>query len=204
MSDFAALDAVHQSQATNFDSVDQNMLLRSDATRMERMGDDKLFVKFYSKAVKDDAKSQEAGRAIFQETVFINIKIPGDKNNDVNRIAFPEDITRFPLHYERFRKGQEQVIGTPLSAVPFLSEAQVEEYKALFIRTVEQLAGLSDVQASKIFGSVAHKQDAQRWLDSLKGADKLRAEFETEKEATAKMIAALNAQLAELKMPAKK
>jgi len=201
---FAALDAVHQSQSTNFDDIDQNMLLRSDANRMAHQGDDKLFVKFYAKATKDEAKSQEAGRAIFEEKVYVNIKIPGDKNNDVNRIAFPEDIMRFPIHYERFRKGQEQVIGTPLNAVPFLNEAQVEEYKSMYIRTVEQLAALSDVQASKIFGSVGHKQQAQAFIDAFKSTDALRAEFDEEKQATAKMIASLNEQLAKLQPQVKK
>jgi len=193
MTDFAVLDAVHQSQATNFDSIDSRMLMQSDSSKIERAADDKLFVRFYTKATKNEAKSQEAGRAIFEEQVFINIKIPGDKNNDVNRIAFPEDITRFPIHYERFRKGQEQVIGTPLNAVPFLNEAQVEEYKALYIRTVEQLAALSDVQASKIFGSVAHKQEAQKFLDSFKSADSLRAEFQKKFEDQQAQIAALQA-----------
>ena len=193
MTDFAVLDAVHQSQATNFDSIDSRMLMQSDSSKIERAADDKLFVRFYTKATKNEAKSQEAGRAIFEEQVFINIKIPGDKNNDVNRIAFPEDITRFPIHYERFRKGQEQVIGTPLNAVPFLNEAQVEEYKALYIRTVEQLAALSDVQASKIFGSVAHKQEAQKFLDSFKSADSLRAEFQKKFEEQQAQIAALQA-----------
>ena len=196
--DFASLDAVHQSIPTNLDMLDARMLFQSDAQAISRAGDEKLFVKFYVRAEKNEAKSVEAGRAIMEEKVFINIKLPGDKHNDVNRIAFPEDIVRFPLHYERFRKGQEQVVGSPLSAVPFLTEAQVEEYKALYIRTVEQLAGLPDVQAQKILGSITHKQQAQAWLDSFKGADRLREEFEAEKKSMADQMAAMQAQLAEL------
>ena len=193
MTDFAVLDAVHQTQATNFDSLDSRMLMQSDSNKIERAADDKLFVRFYTKAVRDDQKSLEAGRAIFEERVYVNIKIPGDKNNDVNRVAFPEDIMRFPMHYERFRKGQEQVVGTPLNAVPFLSEAQIEEYKSLYIRTVEQLASLADVQASKIFGSVDHKQKAQAWLDSFKSADTIRSEFQKKFEEQQAQIAALQA-----------
>jgi hypothetical protein len=191
--DFALLDAVHQQVATNFDNLDSNMVVKSDATRMERMGDDKLMVKFYSRSVKDDAKSKEANRAIFEEQTYINIKLPGDKNNDVNRVAFPEDIVRFPVHYERYRKNQDQVIGTPLSAVGFLTEPQVEEYKTLFIRTVEQLAGLPDVTCQKIMGSVTHKQQAQAFLDSFKSADTLRAEFQKKFEEQAAQIAELQA-----------
>lgn len=196
--DFAALDAVHQSIPTNLDALDSRMVYQSDATQVERSADSKLFVKFYAKSVKDEEESAKQNRAVHKEVVFINIKIPGDKNNDVNRVAFPEDIQRFPIHYERFRKGQEQVIGTPLSAVPFLTDAQVEDYKAIFIRTVEQLAGLPDVQAQQIMGSVAHKQQAQAWLDSFKGAERLRSEFEAKAKADRELIAKMQAQLDEL------
>jgi hypothetical protein len=85
------------------------------------------------------------------------------------------------------------VIGTPLSAVGFLTEPQVEEYKTLFIRTVEQLAGLPDVTCQKIMGSVTHKQQAQAFLDSFKSADTLRAEFQKKFEEQAAQIAELQA-----------
>jgi hypothetical protein len=178
------------------------MAFQSDANQVSRVGDDKLFVKFYSRSLKNDEESLKQNRAIYEEKVFINIKLPGDKNNDVNRIAFPEDIVRFPIHYERFRKGQEQVVGTPLNAVPFLTDAQVEEYKALFIRTVEQLAGLPDVQAQRILGAITHKQQAQAWLESFKGAERLREEFNEEKKEMAKQMAAMQAQIAALSRPA--
>jgi hypothetical protein len=200
--DFASLDAVHQSIPTNLDALDSRMAFQSDANQVSRVGDDKLFVKFYSRSLKNDEESLKQNRAIYEEKVFINIKLPGDKNNDVNRIAFPEDIVRFPIHYERFRKGQEQVVGTPLNAVPFLTDAQVEEYKALFIRTVEQLAGLPDVQAQRILGAITHKQQAQAWLESFKGAERLREEFNEEKKEMAKQMAALQHQIAALSRPA--
>jgi len=196
--DFATLDAAHQAIPTNLDALDSRMAFQSDANQVSRAGDDKLFVKFYSRPTKDEEKSRAAGRAIFEDVVFINIKLPGDKNNDVNRMAFPEDIQRFPVHYERFRKGQEQVVGTPINALPFLTEAQAESYKAMFIRTVEQLAGLPDVQAQTILGSVTHKQQAQAWLDSFKGVERLREEYEAEKKSMAEQMAAMQAQLAAL------
>lgn len=196
--DFATIDAVHQSVPTNLDALDSRMLMQSDATAVSRQGDDKLFVRFYMKPVKNEEKSLEAGRTIMEDHVYINIKLPGDKHNDVNRIAFPEDFVRFPLHYERFRKGMEQVVGTPLTALPFLTEAQVEEYRSVFIRTVEQLAGLPDVQAQKMLGSISHKQQAQVWLDSFKGAERLRQEYEADKAKMAEQMAAMQEQLAKL------
>lgn len=199
--DFAALDAVHQMQPTNFDGLDANLAFKSDSTQMERVGDAKLFVRFYSKPTKDDEESVKQNRAVFKDVVYINIKLPGDKFNDVNRTAFPEDIQRFPMHYERFRKGQEQIVGTPIDALPFLTEAQAEEYKALFIKTVEQLAGLPDSVTQRILGSVTHKQQAQAWLDSFKGADRLRAEFEEKDKARDAEMAELRARLDAMTKP---
>lgn len=193
--DFAVLDALNQSTPTNFDTLDSSMAFRSDANNMARLGDDKLYVRFYNRPMKDEEKSKEAGRSIFKDVVFINIKIPGDKNNDVNRMAFPEDYQRFPVHFERFKKNQEQVIGTPLNALPFLTEAQVTEYATIFIKTVEQLAGMSDVNCQKFMGSIEHKQKAQAWLDSFKGAERLREEFEEQRKADQEKMAAMQAQL---------
>lgn len=199
--DFAVLEAIHQSTPTNLDALDARMAFASDAQQVSRAGDEKLFVRFYTKQERNEEKSLEANRAVYEEKVYINIKMPGDKHNDINRVAYPEDIVRFPVHYERFRKGQEQVVGTPLNALPFLNETQVEEYKSMYIRTVEQLAGLPDVQAQKILGSIAHKQQAQAWLDSFKGAERLREEFEAEKTKMAEQMAAMQAQLAKLTTP---
>jgi hypothetical protein len=197
---FAVADALHQSQPTNFDDVDSRMLFQSDGERVANMADQKLAVRFFSKPVKNEAESLKQNRAIFEQHEFVNIKIPGDKNNDVIKdLALePYYIQRFPEHYARFKKNQEQVIGTPLNALPFLTEAQGEEYKAMNIRTVEQLAGMSDVHCQTIMGSVAHKQQAQKWLDAFKGAEQLRKDFEADKEAQAAQIAELQAKIAAL------
>jgi hypothetical protein len=194
---FAVLDAINQSQPTDFAAVDANMMFKSDESRVATAMDSKLFVNFFTKPVKHEAKSLEAGRAIFETHEFVNIKIPGDKNNDVVKDLSlePHYIQRFPVHYARFKKNQEQIVGTPLNLLPFLTEAQVEEYRTYNIRTVEQLAGLADVQAQTILGSIKHKQEAQAWLDSFRGADELRKEFAAEREAQAKQISELQAKI---------
>jgi hypothetical protein len=197
---FAVLDALNQSQPTDFDTVDANMMFKSDENRVATAMDAKLFVQFFSKPVKNDEKSIAAGRAIFEPHEFVIIKIPGDKNNDVVKdlTLEPYYIQRFPIHYARFKKNQEQIVGTPLNVVPFLTEVQVEEYKAINIRTVEQLAGMSDVNCQTLMGSVKHKQDAQAFLDTFKSAETLRKDFEASQAAQAAQIAELQAKLAEL------
>ena len=200
MNSFSVLDANNQAQPTNFEALDENMMFRSNESRVAQAADGRLFVNFFMKAVKNEAKSLEAGRAIFEEREFLNIKIPGDKNNDVVKDLSiePHYIQRFPVQYARFKQNQEQVVGTPLNLAPFLTESQVEEYRALNIRTVEQLAGLSDVNAQTIMGSIKHKQEAQAWLDSVKGAEALRMEYEADKAKRDEEMAALRAKIEEL------
>lgn len=195
---FDSLNALHQMQPTAFDALDANMAFRSDSNAMANRDDAKLFVKFYTRPVRNDELTAKEGRVIHEDKLFINIKIPGDKNNDVNRIAFPEDIQRFPQHFQRFKDGQEQVIGTPLSVVPFLTESQVEDYRTVHIRTVEQLAMLSDGNAQKILGAVSHKQQAQEFLDKMKNVDTLREEFDRKNKERDAEIEELRAQLAAL------
>lgn len=198
MSTFAELDAVNQATPTNFGVLDEAMAFATDEMAQAYKDDNKLFVQFYKRNLRNEAASLEAKRAIFETHTFILIKIPGDKHNDVNRIANEHDQQRFPVQFAKFQKGLEQIVGTPLDAVPFLTMAQIEEYKYLNVRTVEQLAGLSDGICQKIMGAVTHKQKAQEWLDAFKDADKMRAEFAAKTEAQQTEIEELKKQMAQL------
>lgn len=196
--DFAALDMAHQAAPTNFAPLDDAMAFATDEQAQAYKDDNKLFVQFYNRNLRNEAKSLEEKRAIFETHTFILIKIPGDKYNDVNRIASEHDKARFPIQFAKFEKGQEQIVGTPLDALPFLTSAQVEEYKYLHVRTVEQMAGMADALCQRVMGAIVHKQKAQEWLDTFKDADKLRAEFNAKAEAQQKELDSLKAQLAAL------
>jgi len=141
-----------------------------DHTMHERhgAGDEALLVKFFIKPAEDQKASKEAGRPIFHDIEWIDIRIPGNKDNVVCRPLRQRDIERFPRHYaafkQRIEKGAEAVVGTPLELFPFVTAARVEELKFFNIRTVEQLAATPDSTAGKFMGFHDLKKKAQDFM----------------------------------------
>jgi hypothetical protein len=143
-----------------FDS-DHNLFSRANA------GDEQLFVVFYMGVIKDEGRSEQEGRPIFNDVECVRIIVPGDKNNVVDRPASKQDKQRFAKQYGMFREGrteEEQVSGTRLNEWPYLTRAQAEELKYLGIKTVEQLANVRDDITGKVPGLVSLKQNAAVWL----------------------------------------
>lgn len=160
--------------------------------------DNRLWVQFYLRPEKNERKTAEAGRPIFDEIVFVKIMIPGDKNLVFDQPADPEYQRRFPKQWERFKAGQQQATeGTPLEAVTWLTVGQVAEFKALNIFTVEQLADVPDQLAQKFMGAFEIRRKAQAFLEAAKGeaaTSKLAAELEKRDQ----QIAALQKQMEDL------
>jgi len=132
--------------------------------------DQVLLVRFYSHPKKNLAKSEEEGRPIFEDTDYIEIMQPGNKDSIIRRPASQRDKDRFAEHYRKFqaRATEDHVEGTLLSEWPAISRAQVEELRFLNIRTVEQLAQLADSNAQNIMGIQGLKQKAAKYLETAK------------------------------------
>lgn len=147
--------------------------------------DERLVVLFRNHAVKNNFKSQEAGRPIFDDVEIVEIRAPGSK--DVK--AFPAtdrshwsgaqygdeqvEITyaeRFAIQYRQFKAKEAQTIsGTPLAHVPFLTEARRAELRALSVYTVEQLAAIDGQELKNIGqGGRELKNKAQEFIDESK------------------------------------
>ena len=72
--------------------------------------------------------------------------------------------------------------GTPLKQWPLLSPAQIAEFNALNILSVEMLAELSDANVSKIFDGRIWREKAKAWLAQSKdGATATRLAAENER-----------------------
>lgn len=81
---------------------------------------------------------------------WVRISIVGDPNV-VERKARGEDAERFQLEWDAFQSGQEAVPkGTDLMELPQMNEARARDLKVKGIRTVEELAGASDMAVSRI------------------------------------------------------
>lgn len=147
------------------DSPDHNLFARADA------GDEKLFVVFYMGVLRNEGKSIDEGRPIFDDTECVRIIIPGDKNSVIDRPATKADKARFSKQYGMFQAGakeEEQVSGTRLTEWPFLTRAQVEEFKHIGIHTVEHIAGARDDICARVPGMHALKRHAEVWLGKAK------------------------------------
>lgn len=168
--------------ATDFDFEAQRL---NDLASQQAWGLDKgLHVQFYKHAELNSFRTQEAGRKIFDEHVYIRILMPANRLNVIERRATEEDKTRFAAHYTRFLQGAEQLqTGTQLSELPGLTAAQVLEFRALKVDTVEQLAALPDTTVSLIgVGGQMLKQQAIRFLDARANSLELSQEVRDLKE----------------------
>lgn len=113
------------------------------------------WVKFTVEAVKNQKKTDLAGRPIFDNKVFVHIKGPGmEKSVPAYEIDPPNPETgfhgneyyrRYQKPYEAFKSnGMEGISGTPLTELPFLSKAEIAEIRASRIHSAEQLAALNE------------------------------------------------------------
>lgn len=128
--------------------------------------DKKLLVKFYVKPRPDNAESLKAGRPIFKDVEYIDIKIPGDRTGGVARPASHADKQRFRAHYEAFKSRIEMPLsGTPLIEWPLVSRSLAEELAFHNVKTVEHLSTMSDTHSGKFMGLNALKAKALKWLE---------------------------------------
>jgi hypothetical protein len=128
--------------------------------------DNKLYVEFSRKPRLHPAKSRDAGRAIYEEADYVRIHVPGDKSSVIERPITEMDEQRFADRYKKWKAGQaEAVIGTPLTALPGMSPAKVEEYKYFKIITVEQLAEANDGLGQKFMSFQQDKQRAKAFME---------------------------------------
>lgn len=144
--------------------------------------DNRLWVRFFVDAEQDMEASVSQGRPIFAEREFIEIRIPGDKDEIRVRPVRFTDTQSFPRQYAAFKAGLEQpVTGTPLDKIPFITKAQAAELAAVGIKTAEQLRDMSDGNAQKFMGASQLKAKVGAFLAAAEGAApalKFQAEIE--------------------------
>jgi len=173
-------------------------------------------VDFYNGAQKNEVKSLAAGRPIYDDVEMIRIRWAGNtkselhapandrsdrpiKNREDNSRYYPKwkDHPDFKPAYDAFKAGQASVLnGTPISELPFLTEGQRLELKAINILTAEALANV-DPNSKLGSGLKDLRRDAQNYLQRAAGAA-VDARHEAEKAAMQAQMDELKAQMAEL------
>jgi hypothetical protein len=160
---------------------------------------DAAFPRFHLRPVRQGFKSEQAGRDIWEDAEYVEIFTPGMTRSIPCEPVGETHRGRWPAQYEAFRKGLEPPAeGTPLEQWPPLSPAQVLTLKAAHVRTVEQLAEVSDAALQTIgLGARGLRTKAGDWLASAKSAEPLARERARADAAEAE-VARLSAQVAEL------
>ena len=159
--------------------------------------DSKLYVQFYLRPILQPSASNEAKRPIFKDTEHVRILVPGDKLSIVDRVASDDDRQRFADHYAKFKAGRgDEIVGTRLEAVPWMTRSKVEEYKYFGIHTVEQLSEASDSVGQKFPGFHQDRERCKAFLEATTGTNARVSELE-------KQLAELRAQLPQPKVAAK-
>lgn len=193
-----------------------NMIASDDANPDfvgQKNPDSSLSVLFYSKPLKNEFKSGEAGRPIFDDADMVKIFLPGDDKNIIDTFARDDHKARFPRqwqHYQNKLAGDQRLAGkTPIDQWPRITPAQAEELRAIKFLAVDDIANASDHQLQAIgmiAGMSPHAfRDAAR--SYLRVASGEAAESKTaaalasvteENAAMKEQLAAMQAQLAAL------
>ena len=152
-----------------------------------------VYAKFYMHPKQDEKASAEAGRPIYVEKEYVEIIAAGNSNNIIRRPVSDMDRRRFRQAYAKFREGDtEQLVGTPLSEVTWITRGMVEELAYKKVRTVEQLSELNDAVCGAMPGVYDLKRKAQAWVAKAEGAAPFTA-LQKENDELKNRIAALEA-----------
>ena len=162
-----------------------------------RFADSGVYAEFHYHPKRNDLKSKELGRDIFEDTPYVRIMVPGDKDNIVFRPVRDTDKQRFPKQWQAFLAKEEQVQeGTPLSEWNGISRSQAEELKAFGIKTVEALVSMPDSHGQGFMGINALKAKAKAYIEDASFAAPI-ARLTQENEALRVEIEMLKAAMSE-------
>lgn len=172
------------------------------------------FVEFKRIAVPDSVKTQELGRRVTKDVDFAYIMQPGSrdqverkatdwlamikqKNLDASPDAYPDEWVRgFHEKYKAWLDGQEMPLdGTSVKEWALLSPAQAENFIALRILTIEDVAAMTEDALGRFgMGGRELREKAREWLTKQEVAGSLAIENQELKQ----QLADLSARLAQL------
>lgn len=165
------------------------------------------FVEFKRIAVPDALKTQELGRRVTKDVDFAYIMQPGSRDQverkatdwlamikqkslEASPDAYPEQwVQGFHDKYAAWLAGQEMPLdGTSVKEWALLSPAQAENFIALRILTIEDVAAMTEDALGRFgMGSRELREKAREWLTKQEVASGLALENESLKKIIADM-----------------
>ena len=186
----------------SFDEMEQ---MANDQQKGRYAGDKNLMIQFHTLPMMDTQKSQDEGRPIYRDVEHVRILIPGSKESVVDKVVTDIERRRFKDLYEKWKANEQlDFTGTPLESCTWMAKSLVEEMKFFHVRTVEQLAELSDTHAQKFPGIRQYINLAKAYIaqaEKGKAASDLAAAMDAQKkenEDLREMIRGLQETLARL------
>jgi hypothetical protein len=168
----------------------------------------KTKVMFRTVQKKDNFQTLEQKRPVFKEVVHI-VKIVADPKLRIDRPVREADKEEWPREWAQWEKTREsRILGTPIESWPAISDTQKEEFRAMKLYTVEQVAGLPDSAQNMIgmgFNGLREKAKlfVTQGLNETQTVAKIRAEMSEEKAAMQKQLDEMKAMLESLTAPKK-
>lgn len=151
---------------------------------MADQSESRINARFENLAIRNEAKSKEANRPIYDDAVVCRITLGGDRLQapvfmaweqvpggveDDNGYMVPMTYAeKYSKQYEQFMRGEIQSkSGTPLEALTFLTAGKVKELKGLNIFTAESLAALEGASLKSLgVGGLEWKTKAAAFIAS--------------------------------------
>jgi hypothetical protein len=154
---------------------------------------------FFVQPIKNPSKTQDAGRPIFDNTECVTLLVAGDQYNQITIPVDGKIKERFPDQYQKWRDRKEAmtISGTPIKQWPLIGPAQIAEFEAIKIFSVEALANIPDSSLQKVQGLREWKAKAAAWLESSKDGAAI-ARYAEENVALKDSVSAMQRQIEEL------
>ena len=161
----------------------------ADAGALEAPQRENIIAVFYSDRRLNAKKSKLKGSAVHETVDMVKMYMPGDHTSEQRQVVTDEIRRRFFREYNAFKEGSEQINGEPLENWYEIAQHAdlVDEMKRMKIRSVEDLANITDMVTSGAMWGVEWRKKARAYLEARKS-----------KEALAESNSALVAQLAEM------
>jgi len=159
-------------------------------------------VQFYNKSVHNPAKSQEAGRHVYDDVIFFKSFMPGEQRFEiVDRPATRQDKQNYALQWAAFSQNQSQTPeGTPISMLYPEKPAVASTLQAYGVHTIEQCAALNANSIDSIgMGCQTWVNDAAKYL-AMANQGVTATKFRKELEERDGQIRVLQQQIEQLKV----
>jgi len=109
---------------------------------------------------------------VYKDIIYVEIRVKGDRNTSFSRPKTEDDEVDYPRQWKSFKSNQpEELDGTPVGALPRVSESDRLNLAEMGVYTVEDLAALPDSSIQNIKLGTAVRARARAYLAALESEE---------------------------------